>query len=188
MAILRVLLVCCPPVPGISGVVGSEWLGVMAGVSSQFKTVGERERILGVKRFWLIDTETGAPWLGYVSSLELCVGPWVIVSIDGCDSGNPYPIGYCAPQPDERFSFSSWCSNSSSSSSSSFSSSASSSPSHPHFPHSSYSYSHIYRLVSQYCHPLAAARCPQGQALILRVVTKPLLKRHPHRYFQSPLI
>jgi len=61
MAILRLLLVCCLPETCIFGVFGSEWLGIMADLSSLFKTVGEPERILGVKQFWLIDTETGAP-------------------------------------------------------------------------------------------------------------------------------
>ena len=36
----------------------------MAGLSNLSKTVGERERILGVKQFWLIVTEKGAPRLG----------------------------------------------------------------------------------------------------------------------------
>jgi len=63
-AIFHLLLVCCPPAPCISGVVGSEWLGVIAGISGWFKTVGERKRILGVKQFLLIDTESGAPRLG----------------------------------------------------------------------------------------------------------------------------
>jgi len=42
-----------------SSVVGSEWLGVMAGVASEFKTAGERERTTDGKRFWLICTWAG---------------------------------------------------------------------------------------------------------------------------------
>jgi len=50
-AIVPLLLVSCPHVLCISNVVGSEWLGVMAGNYSRFKTFGEQERILGVRRF-----------------------------------------------------------------------------------------------------------------------------------------
>ena len=60
VAIFRQLLVCCLPTLSNSGVVGSDLLGVIAGVSSGPKAVGGRERIAGVKRFWLTRTETGA--------------------------------------------------------------------------------------------------------------------------------
>jgi len=42
-----------------SSIVGSEWLGVMAGVGSKFKTAGKRERTTDGKRFWLICTGAG---------------------------------------------------------------------------------------------------------------------------------
>ena len=44
MAIFHLLLGHSPPPLCYSGIVGSEWLGVMAGVASEFKTAGERER------------------------------------------------------------------------------------------------------------------------------------------------
>jgi len=42
MAIFRLLLHSPPPLSN-SGIVGSEWLAVMAGVASEFKTAGEGE-------------------------------------------------------------------------------------------------------------------------------------------------
>ena len=64
MAIFRLLLGRSPPPLFNSGVVGSEWLGVMAGVASELKTAGERERTTDGKRFWLIFTGAGVlhPW------------------------------------------------------------------------------------------------------------------------------
>jgi len=44
MAIFRLLLGRSPPPLFNSGVLGSEWLGVMEGIASEFKTGGERER------------------------------------------------------------------------------------------------------------------------------------------------
>jgi len=65
MALFRLLLVLSPPPLSNSGVVGSEWLGVtMAGVASEFKTAGERERIRDGKRFWLICPGAGVSRLG----------------------------------------------------------------------------------------------------------------------------
>jgi len=59
MAIFR-LLRGRPPAPiSNSGIVGSEWLGVMVGVASEFKTADERERTTDGKRFWLICTGAG---------------------------------------------------------------------------------------------------------------------------------
>jgi len=51
VAIFHRLLVCCSPTLSNSGVVGPELLGVIAGVSSEPKMVGGRERIAGVKQF-----------------------------------------------------------------------------------------------------------------------------------------
>jgi len=59
MAIFCLLLGRSPPPFSNSGVVGSEWLGVMAGVASEFKTAGERERTTDGKRFWLVCTGAG---------------------------------------------------------------------------------------------------------------------------------
>jgi len=59
IAIFRLLLGRSPPPPSNSGVVGSEWLGVMTGVASEFKTAGEQERTTDGKRFGLISTLTG---------------------------------------------------------------------------------------------------------------------------------
>jgi len=59
VAIFRLLLGHSPPPLSNSGVVGSEWLGVMAGVGSEFKTAGERERTTDGKQFWLICTGAG---------------------------------------------------------------------------------------------------------------------------------
>jgi len=44
MAIFRLLLGHSPPPFSNCGVVGSEWLGVIAGVAREFKTAGEWER------------------------------------------------------------------------------------------------------------------------------------------------
>ena len=63
-AIFRLLLVCCSSALSNSGIVGPEWLGVIVGVTSGFKVVSVRERILGVKRFWLTGTGKGALRLG----------------------------------------------------------------------------------------------------------------------------
>jgi len=54
MAIFPLLLGRSPPPLCNSGVVGSEWLGLMAGVASEFKTTSKRERTIDGKRFWLI--------------------------------------------------------------------------------------------------------------------------------------
>jgi len=56
MAIFHLLLGCSRPPPSNSGVVGSEWLGVMAGVAMEFKTAGEWERTSDGNPFWLICT------------------------------------------------------------------------------------------------------------------------------------
>jgi len=56
MAIFRLLLGGSPPPLSNSGVVGSECLGVMAGVASEFKTPGEQERTTDGNRFWLLCT------------------------------------------------------------------------------------------------------------------------------------
>jgi len=59
VAIFRLLLGRFPPPPSNSGVVGSESLGVIAGVASEFKTAGERDRTTDGNRFWLICTGAG---------------------------------------------------------------------------------------------------------------------------------
>jgi len=59
MAIFCLLLGRSPPPLSNSDVVGSEWLGVMAGVASEFKTAGEREINTDGKRFWLKCTGAG---------------------------------------------------------------------------------------------------------------------------------
>jgi len=59
MAIFCLLLGRTLPPLSNFGIVGSEWLGVMAGVASEFKTAGERERTTDGKRFWLICTGAG---------------------------------------------------------------------------------------------------------------------------------
>ena len=59
MPIFCPLLGHSPPPLSNSGVVGSEWLGGMAGVASEFKTEGEWERTREGKPFWLICTGAG---------------------------------------------------------------------------------------------------------------------------------
>jgi len=59
MAKIRLLWGRSPPPLSNSGFVGSEWLGVMAGVASEFRTAGESERTTDGKQFWLICTGTG---------------------------------------------------------------------------------------------------------------------------------
>jgi len=64
MAIFRLLLGRSPPPLSNSSVVGSEWLGVIAGVASEFKTAGEQKRTTDGNRFWLICTGAGVLRLG----------------------------------------------------------------------------------------------------------------------------
>jgi len=64
MAIFRLLLGRSPPPLSNSGGVGSEWLGVRAGVASESKTTGEWECTTDGKRFWLICTGAGVLCLG----------------------------------------------------------------------------------------------------------------------------
>jgi len=59
MAIFRLLLGRSLPPLSISGLFGCQWLGVMAGVASEFKTAGGLERTTDGKRFWLICPEAG---------------------------------------------------------------------------------------------------------------------------------
>jgi len=59
MAIFGLLLGRSAPPLSNSSVVGFEWLEVMAGVASEFKTAGEWERTTDGKRFWLISTGAG---------------------------------------------------------------------------------------------------------------------------------
>jgi len=51
MGILLLLLGLSPPPLSNSGDVGSQWLGVMAGIASELKTAGERERTRDGNRF-----------------------------------------------------------------------------------------------------------------------------------------
>jgi len=87
-----------PPLSN-SGVVDSEWLAVMAGVASELKTAGKRERTKDGKRFWLIFTGAGVLRPGEPILLKLGVFPQVIVRIEACKLRTASPIGLCAPPP-----------------------------------------------------------------------------------------
>jgi len=56
IAIFRLVLGRYPPPLLNSSVVGSEWVGVTAGVASQFKTGGAQKRTTNGKPFWLVST------------------------------------------------------------------------------------------------------------------------------------
>jgi len=64
MAIFPLLLGHSPPSLSNSGVVSPEWLRVMAGIASEFKTADEQERTTDGKRLWLICTGAGVLHLG----------------------------------------------------------------------------------------------------------------------------
>jgi len=55
VAIFGLLLACCPPLSN-SRTVGSGLLGVITGIASGFKSVGEWEGMADVKPFWLTRT------------------------------------------------------------------------------------------------------------------------------------
>jgi len=59
MAIFLLLLGRFPPPLSNSRVVSCEWLGVVAGVATKFKTIGKREKTTEGKRFLLICTGAG---------------------------------------------------------------------------------------------------------------------------------
>jgi len=99
IAIFLLLLGRSPPLLCNSGAVGSEWLGVMTGVASEFMTAGEHERTTDGKPFWLICTGAGVLRPRSPILLELLLFPEVIVRIEACELRTSCPIGLCDHTP-----------------------------------------------------------------------------------------